>query len=208
MLESENNKQISKNKGIIMKENKSYENSVTDEIMSNLDEAKDLIEQAETDKLFGDNYARMLFEDFNNMRDSGEITLKAKILIVDDDEGIRRILETMVGKLGHTTMLAENGISALEQMEADPPDLVLLDINMPEMDGNVILNCMKANEKLCLIPVIMATGVDTEESMVQNIENGADAYLTKPFNFKLLTARVKSCLEKKQLMDWKRDMLL
>jgi len=191
-----------------MKENKSYENSVADEILGNLDEAKDLIEQAETDKLFGDNYARMLFEDFNNIRNSDEIKLKAKILIVDDDKGIRGLLKTMVGKLGHTTMLAENGISALEQMEADPPDLVLLDINMPEMDGNVILNCMKANEKLCLIPVIMATGVDTEESMIQNIEKGADAYLTKPFNFKLLTARIKSCLEKKQLMDWKRDMLL
>ena len=191
-----------------MKENKSYENSVTEEILSNLDEAKDLIEQAETDKLFGDNYAKMLFEDFNNIRNSDEIKLKAKILIVDDDKGIRGLLKTMVDKLGHTTMLAENGISALEQMEADPPDLVLLDINMPEMDGDVILNCMKANEKLCLIPVIMATGVDTEESMVKNIENGADAYLTKPFNFKLLTARIKSCLEKKQLMDWKRDMLL
>jgi len=207
-VSEENDELIPKKEGIIMNENKSYENGVAEEIMSNLDEAKDLIEQAETDKLFGDNYARMLFEDFNNIRNSDEIKLKAKILIVDDDKGIRGLLKTMVDKLGHTTMLAENGISALEQMEADPPDLVLLDINMPEMDGNVILNCMKANEKLCLIPVIMATGVDTEESMVQNIENGADAYLTKPFNFKLLTARVKSCLEKKQLMDWKRDMLL
>ena len=207
-MSEENDKLIPKKEGIIMKENKSYENSVTEEILSNLDEAKDLIEQAETDKLFGDNYAKMLFEDFNNIRNSDEIKLKAKILIVDDDKGIRGLLKTMVDKLGHTTMLAENGISALEQMEADPPDLVLLDINMPEMDGDVILNCMKANEKLCLIPVIMATGVDTEESMVKNIENGADAYLTKPFNFKLLTARIKSCLEKKQLMDWKRDMLL
>ena len=207
-MSEENDELIPKKEGIIMKENKSYENSVADEILSNLDEAKDLIEQAETDKLFGDNYARMLFEDFNNIRNSDEIKLKAKILIVDDDKGIRGLLKTMVDKLGHTTMLAENGISALEQMEADPPDLVLLDINMPEMDGDVILNCMKANEKLCLIPVIMATGVDTEESMVKNIENGADAYLTKPFNFKLLTARIKSCLEKKQLMDWKRDMLL
>jgi len=207
-VSEENDELIPKKEGIIMKENKSYENSVADEILGNLDEAKDLIEQAETDKLFGDNYARMLFEDFNNFRNSDEIKLKAKILIVDDDKGIRELLKTMVGKLGHTTMLAENGISALEQMEADPPDLVLLDINMPEMDGNVILNCMKANEKLCLIPVIMATGVDTEESMIQNIEKGADAYLTKPFNFKLLTARIKSCLEKKQLMDWKRDMLL
>ena len=207
-MSEENDELIPKKEGIIMNENKSYENSVAEEIMSNLDEAKDLIEQAETDKLFGDNYARMLFEDFNNIRNSDEIKLKAKILIVDDDKGIRGLLKTMVDKLGHTTMLAENGISALEQMEADPPDLVLLDINMPEMDGNVILNCMKANEKLCLIPVIMATGVDTEESMIQNIEKGADAYLTKPFNFKLLTARIKSCLEKKQLMDWKRDMLL
>ena len=207
-MSEENDELIPKKEGIIMKENKSYENSVADEILGNLDEAKDLIEQAETDKLFGDNYARMLFEDFNNIRNSDEIKLKAKILIVDDDKGIRGLLKTMVDKLGHTTMLAENGISALEQMEADPPDLVLLDINMPEMDGDVILNCMKANEKLCLIPVIMATGVDTEESMVKNIENGADAYLTKPFNFKLLTARIKSCLEKKQLMDWKRDMLL
>ena len=110
-MSEENDELIPKKEGIIMKENKSYENSVTEEILSNLDEAKDLIEQAETDKLFGDNYARMLFEDFNNIRNSDEIKLKAKILIVDDDKGIRELLKTMVGKLGHTTMLAENGDS-------------------------------------------------------------------------------------------------
>ncbi len=111
----------------------------------------------------------------------------------------------MVSKLGYTTEVAENGISALELMKAEPPDLVLLDINMPEMDGNVVLNCMKANEKLCLIPVIMITGIDGEDSMLQYIEKGVEDYLPKPFNFKLLTARIKSSLERKQLQDWKRD---
>ncbi len=189
-----------------MNEDKHYGKGFTGEMPNKLDEAKDLIEQAETDKLFGENYARLLYEDFNNMRNKDNMLLKANILIVDDDEGIREVLKTMVSKLGHTTEVAENGISALDLMEADPPDLVLLDINMPEMDGNVVLNCMKANEKLCLIPVIMITGIDGEDSMLQYIEKGVEDYLPKPFNFKLLTTRIKSSLERKQLQDWKRDI--
>ena len=191
-----------------MKKYKYCDADIADDILNNLDEARELIEQAETDKLIGDNYAKMLYEDFNNMKDRKELPIKAKILIVDDDEAIRGVLKAMVSKLGHDTEVAENGISALEQMEAAPPDLVLLDINMPEMDGNMVMDCMRANEKLCLIPVIIITAVDDESNAIKNIEKGVVDYLPKPFNLKLLTARIKSCLEKKQLVEWKRDVQL
>ena len=71
-----------------MKEYKYSDADIADDILNNLDEARELIEQAETDKLIGDNYAKLLYEDFNNMKDRKELPIKAKILIVDDDEAI------------------------------------------------------------------------------------------------------------------------
>ncbi len=89
MSDTENNEQISGNEVIPMNESKHYGEGYTGEMLNKLDEAENLIEQADTDKLFGENYARLLYEDFNNMRNKDNKLLKANILIVDDDEGIR-----------------------------------------------------------------------------------------------------------------------
>ena len=129
------------------------------------------------------------------------MTCPASILVVDDNEKNRLLLNEYIIALGHTPLLAENGLSALAQIRKQPPDLVLLDIMMPVMDGYEVLEHLKNDSNLRHLPVIMITAVDEMESVVRCIEKGADDYLTKPFNPTLLNARISACLEKKRLRD-------
>ncbi len=132
---------------------------------------------------------------------------KATILVVDDNELNRDVLHALIMDLGHVPLLAENGLSALAQMEKQPPDLILLDILMPEMDGYKVLNHMKNDGFLRNVPVIMISAVNDMKSVVQCIEMGADDYLFKPFDPTLLEARIGACLEKKHFRDQKDNYL-
>jgi putative two-component system response regulator len=132
---------------------------------------------------------------------------KATILVVDDNDLNRDVLHALIKALGHVPLLAENGLYALTQMEKQPPNLVLLDILMPEMDGYKVLNHMKNDSFLRNIPVIIISAVNEMESVVQCIEMGADDYLIKPFDPTLLGARIGACLEKKRLRDQKDNYL-
>jgi len=125
----------------------------------------------------------------------------SKILIVDDMETNRELLFNMMKKLGYETMLAENGLSALSIINKVLPDIILLDIMMPEMDGFQVLEHLKGNNKFCHIPVIVISAIDDVESIVRCIERGADDYLIKPFNATMLQARLSASLEKKRLYD-------
>ncbi len=125
----------------------------------------------------------------------------ARILIVDDIEENRNVLNDFVITLGHVPALAENGRSAVDQMKRGLPDLVLLDILMHGMDGYEVLEHMKNDTELRHLPVIMISAVDEMESVVQCIERGADDYLLKPFNPTLLKARITACLGKKRTRD-------
>ncbi len=124
-----------------------------------------------------------------------------EVLIVDDKATIRMILAAHIRQLGHNATLALDGKDALKQLHAQKFDLVLLDVVMPEMDGYTVLEKIKQDPQLREIPVIMISGVDELESVVRCIEAGAEDYLTKPFQPTLLRARVRACLEKKQLWD-------
>ena len=123
------------------------------------------------------------------------------ILVVDDDKMNRDLLHELILALSYTPILADNGLSALAQIKKQPPDLVLLDILMPEMDGYEVLKHMKNDNVLRHIPVIMISAVDETESVGQCIEEGADDYLLKPFNQTLLRARIGASLDRKQLHD-------
>ncbi len=109
--------------------------------------------------------------------------------------------------MSHRSSLAENGRQALEKLQAEPFDLVLLDVQMPEMDGYQVLEQLKADPRLRDIPVIMISAVDELESVVKCIELGAQDYLPKPFNPVLLRARLTACLERKWLRDQEVDYL-
>ncbi len=119
----------------------------------------------------------------------------------------RIMLSRYITKLGYRPSLAENGRQALEKLQAESYDLVLLDVQMPEMDGYQVLEQLKADPRLRDIPVIMISAVDELESVVKCIELGAQDYLPKPFNPVLLRARLTACLERKWLRDQEVDYL-
>ena len=129
------------------------------------------------------------------------------LLVVDDNSMNRIMLSRYISKLGYRSSLAENGRQALEKLQAEPFDLVLLDVQMPEMDGYAVLEHLKADPRLRDIPVIMISAVDELESVVKCIELGAQDYLPKPFNPVLLRARLTACLERKWLRDQEVDYL-
>lgn len=127
--------------------------------------------------------------------------LPGSLLVVDDDETSRRMLSDRIAAEGHKVSLADHGRRALEMLQAEPFDLVLLDIMMPEMDGYQVLQQLKSHETLRDIPVIVLSALNEIESAVKCIEMGAEDYLTKPVDQVLLRARIGACLEKKKLRD-------
>lgn len=104
-----------------------------------------------------------------------------KILAVDDDAHIRRIVQVSLERAGYTVATATNGVEALELLDTVEPDLVILDINMPYMDGHEVLKSMKDSPETASIPVIMLTANTADEDVIKGWESGADSYLTKPF---------------------------
>ena len=125
----------------------------------------------------------------------------AKVLIVDDSLTNRLVLDNYVKALGHQPVMAMDGVAALEQVRKEPPDLVLLDIIMPKMDGYEVLSDLKGDPATRDIPVIMISGIDEMESVVRCIQQGAEDYLPRPINTTLLKARAGASLEKKRLRD-------
>jgi len=124
-----------------------------------------------------------------------------RILVVDDNEINRDMLSRRLVRQGYTPFTAQNGREALERLRAEPFDLVLLDILMPEMNGYQVLEQLKRDPVLRHLPVIMISALDEIESVVRCIEIGAEDYLPKPFNPVVLRARIGASLEKKRLRD-------
>lgn len=124
-----------------------------------------------------------------------------RILIADDMDLNREAMRDLCVILGYDPILVDSGQAALDAMEETPPDLVLLDIMMPGMDGYVVLDRMKANDQLRSIPVIVISGVGQISSVVRCIQKGAVDYLHKPFEPILLRARIEATLDKKRLRD-------
>lgn len=123
------------------------------------------------------------------------------LLVVDDDKVTRLLLTRSLENEGHQVMAVVDGCQALALLQKESFDLVLLDIEMPEMNGYEVLASMKQDPYLRHIPVIMVTAVDDVESVIRCIEMGAEDYLPKPFNPVLLRARINASLEKKYLRD-------
>jgi class 3 adenylate cyclase len=126
---------------------------------------------------------------------------QASVLIVDDNEDNRIVLARRLERQGHHVASAENGRLAIERLEGEEIDLILLDIMMPEMNGYQVLEYLKANAEFRHIPVIVISAIDELESVIRCIELGAEDYLTKPFNRVMLRARIGATLEKKRLRD-------
>jgi adenylate cyclase len=129
-----------------------------------------------------------------------------ELLVVDDNRVNRLLVGRLLEQLGHRVAFAENGRLALERLRSHPADLVLLDIEMPEMNGYETLEALRADPRLRDVPIVMMSSVDEVDSVARCVEMGAEDYLFKPVNAVLLRARVTASLEKKRLRDQQREL--
>src|SRR5436190_10720846 len=124
-----------------------------------------------------------------------------RILVVDDHEDNIELLRARLEAWGYEVDAAHDGAQALEIVHRAPPDLILLDVMMPSLDGNEVARRIKQNPALPFIPIIMQTALDSTESKVEGLEAGADDYITKPIEFAELKARLRSMLRIKRLQE-------
>jgi len=123
------------------------------------------------------------------------------VLVVDDSAANRELIEACLADVECRVRLAGDGPSALAAIESAAPDLVLLDVQMPGMDGYAVCKRIKANPRLRLVPVVMITALDRSEDRVQALEAGADDFMSKPVERLELVARVRSALRLKTVYD-------
>ena len=124
-----------------------------------------------------------------------------KILVVDDTPQNVKLLADLLTVKGYTVVTAASGPEALKQLDAERPDLVLLDVVMPGMSGYEVCRKIRENPATAILPVVMATSLDPAQERVKGIEAGADDFLSKPINQPELLARVRSLLRIKEMYD-------
>jgi DNA-binding response OmpR family regulator len=133
--------------------------------------------------------------------------LQARILVVDDEVRNVKLMEAILAPRGYTVVQAYNGEEALQQVQRQRPDLILLDVMMPGMNGFEVCRRLKDNADTCLIPVVIMTALGRTEDRIQGIDAGADDFLTKPVNRDELLARIRTSLRLKRAIDHKVSLL-
>ena len=123
----------------------------------------------------------------------------SKILVVDDDHNIVRLVRGYLEKAGYEVMIAHNGETAVASLRRDRPDLLILDLMLPDKDGWDITRIVRSDTQLKATPIIMLTARIDDTDKIIGLELGADDYMTKPFNPRELVARVRSQLRRVQL---------
>ncbi len=123
---------------------------------------------------------------------------KAKILIIEDDSDIAELIRYNLAKEGYTIGLAETGEKGIKTAKTFMPDLILLDVMLPGMDGLEVCSTLKSDLKTKTVPIIMLTAKSEESDIVTGLELGAEDYITKPFSPKVLVARLRTVLRRKQ----------
>ncbi|QXD17035.1 response regulator transcription factor [Rhodocaloribacter litoris] len=129
------------------------------------------------------------------------------ILIVDDEEDILDLLQYNLAREGFETTLAHDGVEALEKAGKNPPDLVILDIMMPRMDGIEVCRRLRQDAHLRHIPILMLTARSEEEDHVRGLDVGADIYLTKPISIPVLLSQTKALLRGVRRYETPPDLL-
>lgn len=120
------------------------------------------------------------------------------VLIAEDEPDLRRLLSTYFSSKGHSVQEAENGAAALDSFKDTIPDLILLDIRMPKMDGWEVLDEIRKTHS---VPVLVLTALDSPENAVKALQGGADDYLRKPFDLSELDARIDAVMRRGRSMD-------
>ena len=121
---------------------------------------------------------------------------KSKILVVDDTEGERKLTEILCRSLGHDVVIAKNGFEGVEMARQEMPDIILMDVMMPEMNGFEATELIKSNNVTKHIPVIILTSLNQKEDRIKGLMLGADDYVTKPFSMEELYLRIRNLLKR------------
>ncbi|TCS72234.1 histidine kinase-like protein [Sulfuritortus calidifontis] len=126
-----------------------------------------------------------------------------KVLIVDDTLANAKLVETVVNRLGHTSILAENGQRALDLFESEQPDLVLMDVMMPVMDGITATQALRARLRSLnrWVPILLLSALDDISDIVRGLEAGADDYVVKPVNIQLLKAKLQNFTHQVEMQE-------
>jgi len=136
--------------------------------------------------------------------------MSTQILVVDDTPQNVKLLADLLTAKGYAVVTASSGVQALEKVEKEAPDLVLLDVVMPEMSGYEVCRKIRTNPATATLPVVMVTALDPAQERVKGIDAGADDFLSKPINQQELLARVRSLLRIKllhdELAEWNRTL--
>ena len=122
--------------------------------------------------------------------------MKETILVIDDDEDLQNLLKLKLGNEGFNVRVADGGVSGIEMAKGKRPSLVVLDLNMPGMNGMDVCRTLKSDDKLRKIPILMLTAKSDEVDRILGLEFGADDYLTKPFNPRELILRIRNILKR------------
>jgi len=133
--------------------------------------------------------------------------VKLRILVADDEPELVELVEFNLKQAGYSIATAVDGAEALKKARSQPPDLILLDIMMPEMDGLEVCKILRREPATAKVPIIMLTAKASEIDRVLGLELGADDYLTKPFSVRELLLRIKKILARSQTEETAKDQL-
>ena len=133
---------------------------------------------------------------------------KKTILIVDDEKSIRELLAFNLEKEGYKVIEADNGIDAVDKALNQKPDLILLDVMLPRMDGISVCKKLRYALNINTVPILMVSAKDTESDKIVGLEMGADDYITKPFQIREVMARIKANLRKAEITNINNEMNL
>lgn len=131
-----------------------------------------------------------------------------QILLVEDEADILEMVRYNIAREGYNVLCAQNGIDGLRIARSELPDLIVLDLMLPDMDGLDMCKALKSDRKTEDIPIIMLTAKAEETDIVLGLELGADDYITKPFSPRVLIARIKAVFRRKQKTEVPKDKVL
>jgi len=124
--------------------------------------------------------------------------LAVKVLLVDDEDSLRKVMRDLLERDGYNVSEARDGVQALDQIDRVGPDIIVLDLNLPGLDGYGVLSHLRSRPATASIPVIVLTAKGDEDNEVRVFELGADDFLTKPFRARALSARLEAVLGRRR----------
>jgi len=143
--------------------------------------------------------AGVSFELLDNIGASPKLTrMKRKVLLVDDEDSLRRVMKDLLEREGYIVSEARDGVQALDQVDRTGPDVIVLDLNLPGLDGYGVLSHLRSRPATADIPVVVLTAKGDEDNEVRVFELGADDFLTKPFRARALSARLDAVLGRRR----------